>query len=85
MATMPSEADEAFFLPTADPSTFLATFRTEGLWSPQTQHAGPASALVTREIEHTPSSIQGPSQLTRLTVEILGPAAHRRGAGLEPR
>jgi hypothetical protein len=70
---MPAGADDAFFLPTADPSTFIATVRTEGLWSPQTQHAGPPSALITRAIENTPSSMDGPCQITRLTVEILGP------------
>lgn len=73
MAIMPAEADDAFFLPTGDSSIYVATRLTEGLWSPQTQHAGPPSALVTRAVERTPSSIQGPNQLTRLTVEILGP------------
>lgn len=71
---MPDEADAAFYQPTADPGVFFATRRTEGLWTPQHQHAGPPSALLTREIERTPSSIAGPSQLTRLSVEILGPA-----------
>ena len=73
MTIVPAEADEAFYLPTADPHVFVATRRTEGLWTARTQHAGPPSALLTREIERLPSSIAGPSQLTRLTVDILGP------------
>lgn len=73
MAVVPGELDAAFYLPTPEPDVFVATRRTEGLWSPQHQHAGPPSALLTRAIERTPSSIEGPSQLTRLTVEILGP------------
>jgi acyl-coenzyme A thioesterase PaaI-like protein len=64
---------DAFYLPTDDPDVFVATARTEGPWEPQTQHAGPPSALLTRTIERLPSSIPGPSQLTRLTMEILGP------------
>jgi len=73
MAIVPDGADEAFFLPTPEPDVFVATRRTEGLWTPQTQHAGPPSALLTRAIERLTPSIEGPSQLTRLTVEILGP------------
>jgi len=77
MAIMPAEAgdegNEAFFLPTDDPEVFIATPLTEGLWTPQTQHAGPPSALITRAVERTESSIPGPSHLTRLAVEILGP------------
>lgn len=68
-----SSVSDAFYLPTADPDVFLATPLTEGLWEPQTQHAGPPSALLTRAIERLPSTIPGPSQLTRLTMEILGP------------
>ncbi len=70
MAIVP---DHAFYLPTADPTRFFATRRTEGPWVPGTQHAGPPSALLARAIERLPSSIDGPSQLTRLAVEILGP------------
>ncbi len=72
MASVP-HTTEAFYLPTADPSVYVATRRTEGLWSTGTQHAGPPSALLTRAIERLPSSIEGPSQITRLAVEILGP------------
>jgi hypothetical protein len=64
---------DAFYLPTADPSVFVATEHTVGPWEPGVQHAGPPSALLTRAMAGLPSSIPGPSQLTRLTMEILGP------------
>jgi len=64
---------DAYYLPTADPDVFEATPNTIGPWDPQAQHGGPPSALITRAIERLPSSIAGPSQLARLTVEILGP------------
>ena len=67
------DADEAFYRPTADPAVFEPTRRTEGLWNAKVQHAGPPSALLVREIERLESSIPGPSQVTRFTVEILGP------------
>jgi hypothetical protein len=63
---------DAFFTPTADPGRFLATPHTEGLWNGGTQHAGPPSALLARAIELLPSSVDGPVQVARLTVEILG-------------
>jgi hypothetical protein len=69
MAIVP---DDAFYLPTDKPGVFVATAATVGPWTPQHQHAGPPSALLTREIERLPSSIDGPHQLTRLTVDILG-------------
>jgi hypothetical protein len=64
---------DAFYLPTDDPSVFLATEHTVGPWEPGLQHAGPPSALLTRAMATLPSSIPGPSQLVRLTMEILGP------------
>jgi hypothetical protein len=64
---------DAFYLPTADPDRFAATPRTVGPWDPGSQHAGPPSALLTRQIERLPSSIAGPSQVVRMTMEILGP------------
>jgi hypothetical protein len=64
---------DAFYLPTDDATVFQATASTQGPWDPDTQHAGPPSALVTRAVEHLPSSIPGPSQLVRLTMEVLGP------------
>jgi hypothetical protein len=50
---------DAFYLPTADPDRFAATSRTVGPWDPGSQHAGPPSALLTRQIERLPSSIPG--------------------------
>jgi hypothetical protein len=64
---------DAFYLPTDDPTVFLATEHTVGPWEPGVQHAGPPSALLTRAMAGLPSSIPGPSQLARLTMEILGP------------
>jgi hypothetical protein len=63
----------AFYEPTDDPAVFVCTERTNGPWERGVQHAGPPSALLTRAIERLPSSIPGGSQLTRLTMEILGP------------
>jgi Thioesterase-like superfamily len=63
---------DAFFLPTDDPERFTATPHTEGPWGAGLQHAGPPSALVTRAVERAPSSVEGETQIARLTVEILG-------------
>jgi hypothetical protein len=62
---------DAFFRPAGEPDRFVATPHTVGPWDPRLQHAGPPSALVTRAIEATPSAIDGPTQLARITVEIL--------------
>jgi hypothetical protein len=64
---------QAFFEPTPDPGRFVATGHCAGSWSPTLQHAGPPSALLVRAIERLDSSIAGPTQLSRFTVEILGP------------
>jgi hypothetical protein len=64
---------DAFFLPTDDPTIFCATGHTQGPWEPGIQHGGPPSALLTRAVEQLPSTIQGPSQVARLTMDILGP------------
>jgi hypothetical protein len=61
----------SFFEPTGD-DTFAATGHTQGPWVPGQQHAGPPSALLARAIERVPSTVAGPSQVVRLTVEILG-------------
>lgn len=63
---------DAFYLPTDDPARFIATLHTQGPWNPELQHAGPPCALLARTIERVTPSIDGPVQLTRLTVEILG-------------
>lgn len=72
MARMALVSD-AFFLPTGDPGRFIATAHTEGLWVPGMQHGGPPSALLIRTVERLPSTIAGPAQVARFTVEILGP------------
>ena len=68
-----SSVSDAFYLPDGRPRRVPRDTGTEGPWEPQTQHAGPPSALLTRAIERLPSTIPGASQLTRLTMEILGP------------
>jgi hypothetical protein len=64
--------DEAFFRPTDDPDRFGSTRNTVGPWAAGLQHAGPPSALVARAVERLPSTVDGPAQVARLTVEILG-------------
>jgi hypothetical protein len=64
--------DAAFFLPTDDPDRFVSTGNTVGPWAAGLQHAGPPSALVARAVERLPSTVDGPAQVARLTVEILG-------------
>src|SRR4029453_19377862 len=66
------DVDEAFFLPTDDPDRFGSTRNTVGPWAAGLQHAGPPSALVARAVERLPSTVDGPAQVARLTVEILG-------------
>ena len=63
---------DAFYLPTTDPDRFVATKHTQGPWAAGLQHGGPPCALITRAVESVPSSLSGPAQLARLTVEILG-------------
>lgn len=62
---------DAFFLPTDEPDTYLATGHTQGPWGADQQHAGPPSALLTRAAERLPTSLAGPGLVARLTVEIL--------------
>jgi len=50
---------------------FRSTVHTTGPWGSSTQHLGPPSALLAREMELLPSSV--PMVITRVTVEILGP------------
>jgi hypothetical protein len=64
---------DAFFTPTDDPDTFRATELTAGPWTAGVQHGGPPAALLTRVIEALPSTIAGPTQLARITFELLGP------------
>lgn len=63
-----SEAPASFFAPEGE--GWRATAATRGPWSPDHQHAGPAAALIARELERAaPAGLA----LTRLTVEILRP------------
>lgn len=64
---------DAFFVPTPEKGSYTTTGHAAGPWSPQLQHAGPPSALLVREIEAMPSSIDGTAQIGRVTIEILGP------------
>jgi hypothetical protein len=67
------ETPSAFFLTGTDKEHFIATVHTAGPWSPTLQHAGPPSALVVRALENLPSSVDGPAEFGRVTIEILGP------------
>lgn len=59
-----------FYEPLGD-GRFRSTVHTTGPWSSTTQHLGPPSALMVREMELLPSSV--PMMIARVTVEILGP------------
>lgn len=60
----------AFYEPLGD-DRYRSTEHTVGPWGPDSQHAGPPSALLTRALEQMPDS--WPGTLTRITVDILGP------------
>jgi Thioesterase-like superfamily len=61
---------EAFYEPLGEDS-YRSTHHTNGPWTQGSQHMGPPSALLTRQLER---SAPGPdSVLARITVEILGP------------
>ncbi|TKG71265.1 thioesterase family protein [Prauserella endophytica] len=62
---------EAFYLPRGE-GRYLPTEHTAGPWSPDSQHFGPPSALLVRELESIPAARE--MLLGRVTVEILGPA-----------
>jgi hypothetical protein len=59
-----------FYEPLGD-GRYRSTAHTAGPWSPLTQHLGPPSALLTREMERLPST--APMTIARITIEILGP------------
>jgi hypothetical protein len=61
----------AFYLPTADADTFIATEDTGGPWDAAMQHAGPLAALLAREAERQTAA--WPYTVVRMAVEILGP------------
>ena len=60
----------AFYQPLGD-GRFVSTELTTGPWSPDSQHMGPPSALLVRELERTAPPPHG--SFARITVEILGP------------
>jgi hypothetical protein len=60
---------EAFYIPDGD--AFVSTKWTMGPWDPNSQHAGPPSALFGRQFEQLPSDM--PMQIARFTNEILRP------------
>jgi Thioesterase-like superfamily len=60
----------AFFEPLGG-GRYRSTEHTAGPWNAGSQHLGPPSALLMRELERIPADI--PSAIARLTVEILGP------------
>ncbi|MFQ6326939.1 thioesterase family protein [Nocardia sp. CWNU-33] len=63
---------DAFYLPDpADPNRFYSTELTRGPWSPDSQHAGPPSALLGHVIERCEPR-EG-FRVGRVAVEILGP------------
>jgi len=59
----------AFYEPLGD-DRYRSTEHTSGPWGPESQHAGPPSALLTRALERMPSS--WPGHLTRISLDILG-------------
>jgi hypothetical protein len=60
---------EAFY--ERDGDRYRATELTRGPWDPGSQHAGPPSALIGRQIEQLPEAAE--FQVGRLTFEILRP------------
>jgi hypothetical protein len=60
---------EAFY--ERDGDRYRATELTRGPWDPGSQHAGPPSALIGREVERLPDATE--FQVVRLTFEILRP------------
>lgn len=62
-------SEDAFYLALGD-DAYRATEHTVGPWSPDSQHLGPPSALLARQLERT---VPEPGWvLARMTVEILG-------------
>jgi hypothetical protein len=60
---------DAFYEPLGD-DRFRSTPHTAGPWSADSQHMGPPSALLARQLEQTAPA---GSALARITVEVLGP------------
>lgn len=62
---------DALYLPDGD--LLVPTELTRGPWSPKAQHGGALEAAVVRAIEATPSQVESPMQVVRLTIDILRP------------
>jgi hypothetical protein len=62
-------ADEAFYVPEGE-GRYHSTASTHGPWGPTTQHGGPPSALLVRELE---ALAPGGGHLARVAVEFLRP------------
>ena len=61
----------------------MPTELTRGPWDPAAQHAGPPAALIAHALERCEPR-EG-TQFGRLTLEILGPRAHRSARGVGAR
>lgn len=59
----------SFYEPLGD-DRYRSTEHTVGPWGPDSQHAGPPAALLTRALEQMPGS--WPGTLSRISVDILG-------------
>lgn len=62
---------DALYLPDGD--LLVPTELTRGPWWPTAQHGGALAAAIVRAVEATPSSIGGPMQVVRFTVDIMRP------------
>ena len=71
LACAPVSADEAFFVPVGE--SFEATELTRGPWDPDSQHAGPPTALIARTVERLVGTSEPGWQVGRITLEILRP------------
>lgn len=68
--------DSAFYV--SQGGGFVSSPLTRGPWDPGSQHAGPPTALLARELERCPTPIKHPDgsprwRFARLTMEILRP------------
>ncbi|RAU95503.1 acyl-CoA thioesterase domain-containing protein, partial [Mycolicibacter senuensis] len=61
---------EAFYTQTG-PGQFDSSALTAGPWSPDSQHGGPPSALLAREMEH--HQPREGHRLARVSIDILTP------------
>ncbi|RZS43452.1 thioesterase superfamily protein [Herbihabitans rhizosphaerae] len=63
----------AFFQPLGE-NRYAASELTAAVWSPDHQHVGPPSALLARELERLPSTVDtaGGGTFGRITFEVLG-------------